>query len=121
MAKRVTTAELGSKIDKLIDVLTAQAIAPAPVAAPAKGSPAEVAFAADAVNNTVQLDGAYLTHQKGKSQAHANDKGMTVILYCRVNKAGETKLAYSLEERYNASIINQPSHRGEVARFTPQS
>ena len=115
MATRVTTAQLGEKLDRLVDILSAQAIA-APVAttvAPTEETAEET--------STIKVDAAYLTHQKGKSQAHSNDKGQPVVLYCRVNKAGETKLAYALVERYNDSIVNQPSHRGEVARFTPQS
>jgi hypothetical protein len=40
------------------------------------------------------IDGGYLQHVSAKLQARANDTGKTFVLYARVNKAQETKLAY---------------------------
>ncbi len=105
-------AKQGESIDKLINVLTAQSM---PVEAPVEDKTTE----GKAKDPRIAVDDAYLTHQKGKAQAHADSKGTEVVLYCRVNKAAETKLAYALRERYDDTIVNQPSHRGAVATFQP--
>ncbi len=101
-------AKQGDSIDKLVTALTSQAM---PDGGTKGGAPVKT--------DSPKVDEAYLTHQKGKSQAHATDKGCEVVLYARVNKAGETKLAYAQRDRYDDVIIGQPSHIGPVATFQP--
>ncbi len=108
-------AKQGESIDKLINVLTAQSM---PADETADTSPVEDKVK-DKVTEGIKVNEAYLTHQKGKAQAHADSKDTEVVLYCRVNKAAETKLAYALRERYDDTIVNQPSHRGAIATFQP--
>lgn len=109
MGKRVTTAELGDKLDKLIAVLTATAMAApaAPVAQP------------EAETTELPVDAKYLAHQTEKAANHATAKGCEVVLYARKNKAGETKLAYALRDRYDEVITRQPSHLGAMGSFQP--
>jgi len=108
-AKRTTNKDILDRLDSLIDVLTAQAMPATPASQPkAENSGVE----------TIEIDAAYLAHLKGKAEGHAKDKGSEVVLYSRKNKAGETKLAYALRERYDTQIVNQPSHIGAVATFS---
>ncbi len=111
-------AKQGESIDKLINVLTAQSMPADP--GPIRDEAADTAPVEDkTTDNKLKVDDAYLVHQKAKAQAHADAKGTEVVLYCRVNKANETKIAYALRERYDDTIAKQPSHRGAVATFTP--
>ena len=102
-------AKQATSIDALVATLTTQAM---PIEA-------SVIAATPSKTDSPKVDDAYLTHQKGKSQAHATDKGCEVVLYARVNKAGETKLAYAQRDRYDSVITGQPSHIGAVASFQP--
>jgi hypothetical protein len=120
MGKRVTTAELGAKLDTLIDILTAQAM-PADI-----GKTGLVETPATSVevetpteDGEVAIDEAYLAHMNAKAADHATCKGSEVVLYARKNKRAETKLAYALRERYDDVIVSQPSHIGAVGSFQP--
>lgn len=110
-ASRTTNKDLAEKLDTLIDVLTAQAMPQAPVIV------ADAAPSTDGVE-VVELDKAYLAHVTAKVTAHQKEKGGEFVLYTRKNKAGEMKLAYAARERYDAQVINQPSHIGAVATFS---
>ncbi len=119
MGKRVTTAELSEKLDKLIDVLTTQAMPADSTQTLVEDDAKLIVETPDAEGiETVEVDGAYLDHQKGKAQAHATAKGENVVLYARQNKQGEIKVAYALQERYDTQIARQPSHRGPIATFS---
>jgi hypothetical protein len=110
MAKRVTTAQLGEKLDTLIDILSQQAVqqaAPAAAVEPA------------ATNPTVKVDDQYLAHMTAKAADHATAKGESVVLYARRNKRGETKLAYALAPRFDEVVAKQPSCLGSVGSFQP--
>ena len=110
---RMSNEQLGAKLDTLVDLLTAQAISAAPAADAApdatEGGETEV----------VEVDDAYLTLMKDKAADHAKAQGTEVVLYARLNKAKETKLAYALRERYDTQIAKQPSHIGPVGSFQP--
>ena len=69
--------------------------------------------------STVSVKPEYLAHQKSKAQAHADAKGETVILYGRVNLAGEHKLAYCLGSRWTS--LRDKGLVGAVATFDPAS
>jgi hypothetical protein len=107
-ASRTSNKDIADKLDTLIGILTAQAEQTQPVAA----SPTTE-------GGTVQVDEAYLECMTPKAAAHATDKGEETVLYARVNKAGETKLAYALRSRYDAVVAKQPSCKGAVATFQP--
>jgi len=98
---------LNEGFDKLITVLTQQAM---PVAAPAETASA---------NQDVSVDEAYKAHQSTKAAAHAVDKGQPVVLYARKNKAGETKIAYALAERFTDVVAKQPSCLGALEIYQP--
>ena len=51
---------------------------------------------------TVNVDGAYLSHVTSKLQSRANSDGNTYVLYARKNVAGQTKLAYCLGSKWTA-------------------
>ena len=111
MSARVSTAQLGEKLDKLIEIMTQQAIAaPAPVTLVETPTESETP-------SKVAVDEAYLAHMNLKAADHATAKGSEVVLYARKNKQGETKLAYALRDRYDEQIVRQPSHIGAVGSF----
>ena len=102
---------LNAGFDRLITALSADAIA-------APSVPAAANVAAPAVGETeVAVDEAYLAHMTAKAADHATNKGSTVVLYARRNKAGETKLAYALKERFDTVVIKQPSCLGPMGSF----
>jgi len=104
---RVSNKDIVSKLDTLIDLMTAQAVAAAPVIAPATTTE----------GGTIKVDEAYLSHMTAKAADHATAKGEDVVLYGRRNKAGETKLAYALRSRYDDVVAKQPSCLGAVGSF----
>ena len=110
--EQVLTA-LTDGFDRLIASLTAQAM---PVADKADAAP-DTTKGGD--TEVVEVDDAYLTLMKGKAADHATAQGNEVVLYARLNKAKETKLAYALRERYDTQIAKQPSHIGPVGSFQP--
>jgi len=97
---------LESGFDRLINALTANAIAPVANAI----APTEVAKAPP-------VDPTYLAHMTAKAAEHATNKGEEVVLYTRRNKAGEAKLAYALRSRYDAVVAKQPSCTGAIGTF----
>lgn len=105
---------LDNGFDRLITALTANAVT-APVAA----SDNIPVLVPEDDTPTVEVDPEYLSHMNGKAQAHATDKGIETVLYARVNKANQTKLAYALRERYDTVVAKQPSCKGAVATFQP--
>jgi len=84
-----------------------------PVAATPKVIETDSAKPAD-----VRVPASYLEHQKVKAQEHANNKGERVILYGRVNLAGEQKLAYCLASRW--SSLRDNGLIGAVDSFDPK-
>lgn len=119
MARKVTTQELAdrldnvaSNIDKLVNVLTASAIADVP-AQPT----AEVNNPAPSKTVKDEIDPAYLAHMSQKAEAHAKAKGEDVVLYARKNKQGQLKLAYAMAQRFADQIQRQPSCRGAIQTF----
>ncbi len=102
-----------ASIDALVNALTAKEIA-----APSNEGDTEGAVSTAAIAETeVPVDAAYLSHMTAKAADHATAKGQTVILYARRNKAGETKLAYALQERYDSVVSKQPSCIGPMGSF----
>lgn len=100
----------------------AAAIAGTQVSAPTADTP--VVTTADPepqrdIPSTVKASPEYLAHMKGKSQDHANNKGEVVVLYGRINLAGEHKLAYCLKSRWTS--LRDKGLIGAVAEFTPAS
>ena len=67
--------------------------------------------------STLRVKPEYMTHMRAKAQDHANTKGETVILYGRVNLAGEHKLAYCLGTRWPS--LRDKGLIGAVAQFDP--
>ena len=63
----------------------------------------------------VKVPSGYMTHQRSKAQDHANAKGEDVVLYARVNLAGEQKLAYCLKSRWTS--LRDKGLIGAVAQF----
>ena len=117
MSKRMSNEQLGAKLDTLVDLLTAQAIA-----APASSTQTLIESpdtTEDGENVTVEVDAAYLARMNEKAADHATAQGAEVVLYARLNKAKETKLAYALRPRYDTQIAKQPSHIGPVGSFQP--
>ena len=110
MSKRITTAQLGEKLDKLIELMTAQAIQAPPVATPESPT---------TEGGSVKVDSAYLAHMNAKAADHATAKGSEVVLYARQNQRGETKLAYALRDRFDEVVSKQPSCKGAVGSFQP--
>ena len=84
-----------------------------PVAATPKVVETDTAKPAD-----VKVPASYLEHQKVKAQEHANNKGERVILYGRVNLAGEQKLAYCLASRWTS--LRDNGFIGAIAQFDPK-
>lgn len=106
-----------TSIDKLIAVMTASAMTGA---APQMSETLPVLD--NAVPETppkVEVDAAYLTHQQGKAQLHATDKGEDVVVYARRNGRGETKVAYALLSRFQFTIEKQPSCLGAISQHSP--
>jgi hypothetical protein len=66
----------------------------------------------------VKIPASYLEHQKVKAQEHANNKGERVILYGRVNLAGEQKLAYCLASRWTS--LRDNGLIGAIDSFDPK-
>jgi hypothetical protein len=114
MSKRVSNEQVLTAItdgfDKLIGVLTAQAM-------PSSEATAPVATKGSDETPTIDVDQAYLARMNEKAADHATAQGSEVVLYARINKAGETKLAYALRDRYDTQIAKQPSHIGPVGSF----
>jgi hypothetical protein len=106
---RVSNKDIASKLDTLIDLMTANALAtpsvPAVAAQPTEGG-------------KIEVDAAYLTHMKAKASDHATTKGSEVVLYGRKNKGGEIKLAYALRERFDEVVAKQPSCLGEIESYS---
>lgn len=115
MSKRMSNEQLGTKLDTLIDLLTEQAMPSA------DSTPKQVTTPTteDGENVSVEVDAAYLSRMNEKAADHATAQGSEVVLYARLNKAKETKLAYALRERYDTQIAKQPSHIGPVGSFQP--
>lgn len=65
----------------------------------------------------VRVPAGYMTHQRGKAQDHANNKGERVVLYARTNLNGETKLAYCLASRW--STLRDNGLIGAIDTFDP--
>ena len=84
-----------------------------PVAATPKAVETDTAKPAD-----VKVPASYLEHQKVKAQEHANNKGERVILYGRVNLAGEQKLAYCLASRWTS--LRDNGLIGAIDSFDPK-
>lgn len=84
-----------------------------PMATPVYNTAADTAKPAD-----VRVPASYLEHQKVKAQEHANNKGERVILYGRVNLAGEQKLAYCLASRW--SSLRDNGLIGAIDSFDPK-
>lgn len=116
MAERTSNKQLADKLDTLIDLMTQQAMA----AVPNIPVLTDEVSGAETETTSIKVDAAYQTHQNGKAQSHADTKGVEVVLYARKNKAGETKLAYALRNRYDEVVSKQPSHLGAVASFQPK-
>jgi len=119
MAERTSNKQIADKLDTLIGLMVAQAerdteAAPLPVLTNEVTEPV-------AAPTSIKVDAAYKAHQEGKSQEHADTKGVEVVLYARKNKLGETKLAYALRSRYDEVVSKQPSHLGPVASFQPKA
>lgn len=53
-------------------------------------------------DTTINVDAGYLSHVTAKLQDRANTDGNTYVLYARVNKANETKLAYCLGSKWSS-------------------
>ncbi|KKL46285.1 hypothetical protein LCGC14_2347110, partial [marine sediment metagenome] len=51
-------------------------------------------------DQTASIDAAYLSHMTNKLQARSNDDGKDYVLYARVNKANQTKLAYCVADKW---------------------
>lgn len=99
-----------ASIDALVAALSRDAIATTETQSP-------VAVSNDIAETEVSVDAAYLEHMTAKAADHATNKGETVILYARRNKAGETKLAYALQERFDTVVAKQPSCLGPMGSF----
>jgi hypothetical protein len=109
-ASRTSNKDIADRLDTLIDLLTATAIA----------APAATTVETPAITEgDVKVDEAYLAHMNLKAADHATTKGEEVVLYARKNKAGETKLAYALRGRYDEVVKKQPSCIGPVGSFKP--
>ena len=87
-------------------ILTALEGLPAAIAAAmAPTAPVAVATPADqpkAESDTVSVDKAYLSHVSAKLQDRSNTDRNTYVLYARINKAGETKLAYCVADKWSS-------------------
>jgi hypothetical protein len=99
-------------IDKLVNVLTATAVA-------APQPKAESVPTSEPKATSVDVDAAYMAHMTAKAADHATAKGSEVVLYARRNRQGQVKLAYALKERYDSQIERQPSCIGPVGSFKP--
>lgn len=96
-AQRTSNKDIADKLDTLIGLMTAQA--EAQVATPKVAEPVVEETKRD-VPSTLRVKPEYLARMKVKAQDHATNKGEQVILYGRVNLAGEHKLAYCLASRW---------------------
>ena len=67
------------------------------------------------VPSKVRVPADYMRHMRIKAQDHANAKGEDVVLYARVNLAGEQKLAYCLKSRWTS--LRDKGLIGAVAQF----
>lgn len=94
-----------ASIDRLVEALTTTAISDAPAKPEAEQS------------NSVDVSEGYLAKMTEKAAAHATKHGAEVVLYARNNKAGETKLAYALRERYDT--LRDGGLIGPVGSFQP--
>lgn len=95
-------------IDALVTALTANAIAPAAIAAP-------VVDGGEAPK--VEVAEGYMAKMTEKAANHATTKGSEVVLYARKNQRGETKLAYALRDRFDS--LNDKGLIGAVGTFQP--
>lgn len=67
------------------------------------------------VPSKVRVPADYMRHMRIKAQDHANAKGEDVVLYARVNLAGEQKLAYCLKSRWTS--LRDKGLIGAIAQF----
>jgi len=103
-------------LDALTDLPSAIASAIAGTAAPvAIDTPADDTPAA---TKAPAVDAAYLSHVATKLQARANDTKKDYVLYARINKAGETKLAYCEADKW--SSLTDKRIVGPVKTVSPE-
>lgn len=113
--ERTSNKDIASKLDTLIDLMTANAMAE-------KAPPVLTDKVSDTTEGSeVVIDESYLAHVKPKVQAAANTHNIEYILYARKNKRGENKLAYAQRSRYDDVVSKQPSCLGAIESFLPSS
>ncbi len=111
MGERTSNKQLADKLDTLIDLMIA--------GAQPKAATDTIIESPTTEGGKVKVDPDYMAHMTAKAADHATTKGSEVVLYARRNKAGETKLAYALRERYDDVVSGQPSCLGAVGSFKP--
>ena len=97
---RTSNKMIADKLDKLIDILTANAMPSTPVEVPTLELPGSTHDPEVTSEQTLNIDENYVAHMELKVQAYALDKGEDAILYARKNVRGETKLAYCLASKW---------------------
>lgn len=120
--QRTSNKDIADKLDTLIELMVAQAERETAKQTPRTyfdNAPAPALTESVIESPPVVLDEAYLAHMSLKAGEHATAKGSEVVLYARKNRRGENKLAYAMRDRYDESIVRQPSHLGPVGSFQP--
>ena len=69
--------------------------------------------------SNVKVDAAYDKRVSFKAQGHANKIGVAVTKYARKNRAGETKLAYCVADRYVDVKAKDRGVIGSICTYKP--
>ena len=96
---RTSNKMIADKLDKLIDILTANAMPSTSDEMPTR-TQLETQPDDAPTEQTLNIDPQYVEHMETKVLAYALDKGEDAILYARKNVRGETKLAYCLASKW---------------------
>ena len=117
MTGRVSNKQILSALNDLPTAIAA-AIAGNTVASPVISESPIAADATPETADSINVDGGYLSHVTTKLQARANDTKKTYVLYARVNKANETKLAYCEADKW--STLTDKRIVGAVSTVAPE-
>ena len=110
--QRTSLKDVMGAIQELTQAIAAQNVAPNPVTNVTETKE-------PSGEDTIQVDGQYLSHMTSKVQDFADSKGEDCILYARKNGRQETKLAYCLAS--NWTTLKDRGVIGAVKHLSPTS